>query len=87
MQNSDPMGKSRVATKLPSVALSESFLDRMDAIFIHRHLKNTLVLLFFAETCYLLPLRASVRRRFSFCPNRSNSDAKSDPPARGNLIW
>ena len=46
MQKSDPRGKSRVATKLPSVALSESFLDRMNYIFFDRHLQNTLVLLF-----------------------------------------
>jgi hypothetical protein len=49
MQKSDPRGKSRVATKLPSVALCESFMDRMNTIFIDRHLKNTLVLLLFCR--------------------------------------
>ena len=82
---SQRQGKSHVATKLLSVALSESFWDRLDAISIARRLENTLVLLFFGATHYLLPLRASVRRGFSFCSNRSNCEAKSDPPASGSL--
>ena len=50
-------------TRLPSVALSESFLNRLDAIFIDRQLKNALVLLFFcgeSATCCLFELQLFV---------------------------
>ena len=42
--------KSHMSTRLPSVTLSESFLDRLDAIFIDRQLKNALMLLFFVKS-------------------------------------
>ena len=70
-----------MATNVSFVALSESFFDRLDTFSIARLLKITLVLLFFDENHYLTSLRASLgrelaQRRFSFCPKRSNSDAK-----------
>ena len=80
--------KSEVATKVSFVALSESFFDRLDIFSDARLLKITLVLLFFSEIHYLPSLRASLgreltQRRFSFCPKRSNSDAKKRSATQG----
>ena len=72
------------------VAPNQSFFDRLDAFSIARLLKNTLVVLFFGETHWLLSLRASLGRELT---QRGFSSAqigpilmqKSDPPYSGNL--
>ena len=65
-------------------------LDHLDAFSIARLLKNTLVLLFFGETHYLLSLRASLGREltqsdFSSAQIGPIMMQKSDPPYSGNV--
>ena len=79
---------SQLVTKLSFVALSESFLDRLDIFSNARLLKITVVLLFFGFNHPLTSLRGSIgeglaQRRLSFAQIGPFLDAKKRSATQG----